>query len=122
MSDTIFERYGGFSSVRKIVSEFYDRILASENLQPYFANIDMRILIDHQTKFIAAVMDGPASFSDDALRRAHMRLSISREDFREMADILRETLEDFDFDEADVDLICSEVTKREPIIVANSGN
>ena len=122
MTDTPFERYGGFANVRKIVSEFYDRVLSSESLQPYFEGIDMRILVDHQTKFISAVMGGPGAFSDDALRRAHMRLNISRDDFHEMTDILRETLEDFDLNEADVDLICSEVTKREPVIVANSGH
>ena len=119
MASTPFERCGGFSSVRKIVSEFYDRILSSEALQPYFDGTDMRILIDHQTKFIAAVMGGPAAFSDDALRRAHRRLNITRKDFHEMADILRETLEDFDLDEADVELVCSEVSKREPVIVTD---
>jgi len=119
MAMTPFERYGGFANVRRIVSEFYDRVLASDTLQPYFAGIDMRILVDHQTKFIATVMGGPAAFSDDALKRAHQRLRITRDDFHEMTEILRETLEDFDLDESDVNDVCSEVLRREPVIVAN---
>ena len=119
MAMTPFERYGGFANVRRIVSEFYDRVLASDTLQPYFAGVDMRILVDHQTKFIATVMGGPAAFSDDALKRAHQRLRITRDDFHEMTEILRETLEDFDLDESDVNDVCSEVLRREPVIVAS---
>jgi hemoglobin len=120
MATTPFERYGGFANVRKIVSEFYDRILSSETLQPYFEGTDMRLLIDHQTKFISSMMGGPGAFSDDALRRAHTRLNVSRKDFVEMTEVLRETLEDFDLDEDDINAVCSEVVRREPLIVVNS--
>jgi hemoglobin len=40
---------GGFAKVRLLVSEFYDRVLDSDTLAPYFDGIDMRRLIDHQT-------------------------------------------------------------------------
>ena len=49
MATTVFERYGGFAAVRKVISAFYDKLLDSEMLSGYFANIDMRRLIDHQT-------------------------------------------------------------------------
>ena len=62
---TTFERLGGFARVRLIVSDFYDKVLDSERLARHFAGIDMRQLIDHQTKFIAAIMGGPAAFSDE---------------------------------------------------------
>lgn len=118
MATTIFERCGGFATVRKVVSAFYDKILDSEALQPYFANVDMRRLIDHQTKFISYVMGGPASYSDEVLQRVHAPLNITHGDFAEMVSLLRETLEDFDFEPADVDYVEGQLTKREPFIVA----
>ena len=56
MASTMFERYGGFASVSKIVSEFYDKVLDSPSLSPFFDGIPMKRLVDHQTKFIAQVM------------------------------------------------------------------
>ena len=111
---TMFDRYGGFATVSRIVSAFYDQVMDTPELEGYFENTNMARLIDHQTKFIASVMGGPASFSDDALYRSHRSLNISRSEFNEVAAILRETLEDFDLDEADIDYVCGEVVKREP--------
>jgi hemoglobin len=40
---------------------FYDRVLNSDVIGAYFDDIDMRQLIDHQTKFISQGMGGPAT-------------------------------------------------------------
>lgn len=50
---TMFERYGGFANVSKIVMSFYDKVLDSDVIGDYFEDVDMWALIDHQTKFIA---------------------------------------------------------------------
>lgn len=117
MTQTIFERYGGFASVRKVVSAFYDRILDSESLAPYFENTNMRVLIDHQTQFISTVMGGPGIMSDDVLRRVHAPLNITRAHFLRMAELLSETLEDFDYEDEDVQYVEQQILKREPLIV-----
>jgi len=75
MAQSMFERYGGFSVVSRIVSSFYDRVLDSDNLAPYFEGTDMRRQIDHQSKFISSLMGGPASYSNDQLERSHERLN-----------------------------------------------
>jgi hemoglobin len=118
MSMTLFERCGGFAKLRAVVSDLYELALQSPKVQHHFAGLDMRILIDHQTKFIASLAGGPASFTDEALRRAHARLGITRDEFAEMAELLRETLEDHDFDPADIDVVIGEFRRREPYIVA----
>ncbi|MEE9209315.1 MAG: group 1 truncated hemoglobin [Kiloniellales bacterium] len=117
MATTVFERCGGFASVRKVISAFYDKLLDSTALSGYFANVDMRRLIDHQTKFVSSIMGGPASFSDEALRRAHAKLGLSHEDLLEMGGLLRETLEDFDFEKVDIEHVCNEIMKRESLVV-----
>ena len=117
MATTVFERCGGFATVRKVLSDFYDKMLDSPTLSSYFENVDMRRLVDHQTKFVSSIMGGPASFSDDHLRRAHAKLGLSRAELLEMAELLRETLEDFDLEPADIDHVCGEIMKRESLIV-----
>lgn len=120
MSTTIYDRYGGFSVVRKIVSSFYDRCLESSVIGHRFEAIDMARLIDHQSRFIATVMGGPASYSDEHLRRIHGHLAISHEEFAEMASLLKETLEDHAFADADVATVINEIRSREGSVVADA--
>ena len=117
MAPTPFDRYGGSITVRKIVSKFYDRVLDSESLRRYLSGVEMRSLIDHQTKFVATVMGGPASYSDEALRRIHQPFGISRSEFNEVTEILRETLEEFEVESSDINEVMSEFHRREPFIV-----
>ena len=118
MTRTLFDNYGGFASVSEIVSAFYDKVLDSDQLSRFFMNVNMRRLIDHQTKFIASIMGGPASFTDDALYRAHANLGITREDFEEAVELLVETLEDFDMADADIEHLRGVVMRAEKLIVA----
>jgi hemoglobin len=120
MTQSMFERYGGFKTVRTIVSAFYDRMLESEIAAPYFADTDMRRLLDHQSKFVASLMGGPASYSNDELLRIHRRLGIDEAAFREAAMLLEETLEDLDIDADDIAKILDLFTARKPYIVVDS--
>lgn len=116
MDQTIFERYGGFSTFHQVVSAFYDKMLASPVTSPYFVSVDMRRLIDHQTKFVASVTGGPASYSNDALQRLHKPLAVTEEAFQETAKLLKETLEDFGVAAPDIDHICREMVSRKPFV------
>ncbi len=117
MSTSIFEHYGGFAKISRVVSEFYDRMLDSPNLAGYFDNTDMRRLVDHQTKFIASLMGGPGEISNEALERAHARLGIDQDALDEMIGILSETLEDFEFEDSDIKAIGAELKQRGKYIV-----
>jgi hemoglobin len=115
----IFERLGGFARVRLLVSDFYDRVRESETLAPCFDGIDMRRLIDRQTKFISSVTGGPASFTDAYLERSYRHLRIRPEHFDEMSQVLVETLEDANVDADIVARIAAQVTAvRERIVDA----
>jgi len=65
MSVSLFDKYGGFANISKLVFAFYEKAIESDVIGPYFDDVEMRALIDHQTKFIASVMGGPASYSDE---------------------------------------------------------
>lgn len=115
---SMFERYGGFANVSKVVMAFYDKMLDSDIAGPYFDHTDMKQLIDHQTKFIAQVMGGPVSYSNEALKGVHQNMEIDREAFDEVARLLQETLEDFDFSSEDVKQIIGDVQGRASYIIS----
>lgn len=117
MASTMFERYGGFAKVNRIVSAFYDRVLDSALVSPYFAHTDMRRQIDHQTKFMSMLMGGPASYTDEHLERVHARLDISDEAFDEMVMLLKDALEDFGLEDDDVRQVREAFMSRRRIIV-----
>lgn len=119
-SRSIFERYGGFASVSKVVMNFYDKMLESPLTSHYFKNTDMRRLIDHQTKFFAALMGGPASYTNEHLERVHAHLGITEPAFVESMDLMRETLEDFDFADEDIRSVEDEMMSRKNYIVTRS--
>ena len=118
MARSLFEKYGGFANISKIVMVFYDKALDSDVIGGYFDDIDMRRLIDHQTKFIASLMGGPASYSNEALQQVHEPYKIDTAALDEMAALLRTTLEEFDVVPEDVDLVMSEITARARYVVS----
>lgn len=118
MKSTIFERYGGFSQVSRVVMSFYEKMLDSPSTSPYFAKIDMKRLIDHQTKFIASMMGGPASYTNEHLERVHAHLGITEDAFMESLYLMRETLEDFDFADEDIRAVENEMMDRKNYVVA----
>jgi hemoglobin len=114
---TVFERYGGFAKVSRVVMAFYEKVLDSPILSPYFSHSDMKRLIDHQTRFVATLMGGPASYTDDHLERIHAPLGITDGAFSEALALLSETLEEFGYEPEDVRMVESEFRSRRGFIV-----
>jgi len=114
---TMFDRYGGFAVVHRVVLSFYDKMLDSEVAGPFFDDVDMAGLVDHQTKFISQVMGGPASYTNEVLEQVHRNLGVTQEAFDEMAGLLRQTLEEFDFRAEDVRTVIADIKSRQPYIV-----
>ena len=117
---TLFEKYGGFSQVSRVVLSFYDSLLDSDEIGPFFDNTDMARMVDHQTKFIASLLGGPASYTDAQLRQLHSHLAIKDAHFDELKVVLRETLEEFSFEEPDIEAVLAEFESRRALIVGNS--
>ena len=104
--------------VSKVVLSFYDKILDSPATSPYFTGIEMKRLIDHQTKFFAALMGGPASYTNDHLEKVHARLNITEAAFMEAMLLMKDTLEEFDFHDEDIQQVQDEMMSRKNYIIA----
>lgn len=121
MAASIFEKYGGFRSISRIVMTFYEKALESDQIGDYFADVDMARLMDHQTKFISSLLGGPASFSDERLRQVHATMGISHADFDEMGSLLAEALEEHGMNAADIATVSGAIEARRAIIVTRNG-
>jgi hemoglobin len=102
MADSLYEKYGGFAGINGIVSSFYAKISDSDFLEPWFVNVDMKGLIDHQTQFLCMVLDGPSNYTGDSMEAVHFKLAVSREAFEEVVEFLEEALEEGGVDDDDV--------------------
>ena len=115
---SLFEKYGGFATISKIGRAFYKDVMASPTLKPYFKNVDMQALMDHQTKFLSHAMGGPAEYTGRSLAAAHRHLDVTHAAFAEVAEILQDNLEDAGMDPADIEAVMGIVGSTLPDIVA----
>ena len=114
---TLFEKYGGFSQVSKIVLAFYDTLLDSDEIGPFFDDVDMSKMVDHQTKFIASLLGGPASYTDNQLQQLHRHLDIRNAHSDELKVVLHDTLNNHGFEASDLDAVLQEFENRRILIV-----
>jgi hemoglobin len=117
MTTSLFQKYGGFAKVSRVVLTFYDKVLDSDQIGDFFDGVDMSKLVDHQTKFISSLLGGPASYSDERLRQLHSHLGISDADMDEMIRLLDEALDEHGFEPADRELVTREIEARRKFIV-----
>ena len=117
MQETIWNRYGGYSFVAQTVRDFYDRVLVSKALAPYFDGVKMEGLIEHQIQTVGAVMGGPYDLNVEALRRAHRHLRVQQAHFDELAVILDQTLDNHGISADDKPVLLDAVESVRSVIV-----
>jgi hemoglobin len=116
-SISLFEKYGGFAVLYPLVGEFYDAVLDSDIVSYIFEPISMDALIDHQTKFLAAVMGGPGEYDDRKLKSAHNKFKITETEWNEVVSILIDTLKNFKVDENDITILVNVINSKKALIV-----
>lgn len=77
MSETLFDKYGGFDTFSAPVCKFYRKVLDSEALAPYFERVNMEKLMSHQTNFIATTLEDPESNQVFYLKKVHAPYKIT---------------------------------------------
>jgi hemoglobin len=117
LTRTLYEKYGGFSTVSRIVMALYDRILDDDVVGPFFDDVDMPRLIDHQTKFVSSLMGGPASFSEVHIANAHRKLPIDDVHFDKLKALVNETLTEFGIAPDDATTVVDAVEARRKLLI-----
>ncbi len=117
MSGSTFQKYGGFSTVSRVVMTFYELVLDDDDVGYHFDDIDMPRLMDHQTKFVSSLMGGPASISDERLRAVHHNIEISDPEFDQIKVLLGQALRQHGMDEDDIKDVARAIETKRDLIV-----
>lgn len=118
MDQTPYEKYGGFSTVSRIVMTLYEKLLDDDDVGPFFDDVDMPKLIDHQTRFVSSLMGGPASFTDTHIASAHRHLTIHDAHFDRLKTLIDETLGEYAVQPDDARLVLDAFEARRDLLVA----
>lgn len=99
---TLYDKYGGFDTFSMVVGNFYQKILDSDELAPYFEEVNMERLMSHQTQFIATALGGPDKYASIDLRAVHAPYKITVPHFNEVVELLEESLDEASVEQADI--------------------
>lgn len=116
---TLYDRLGGNDGIRAVVDEFYDRLLADEELGPFFEEANMEKLRETQTAFLCEAAGGPERYDAEPVREAHLHVPFTPAHIQRAIDILSQTLADFDVPAEDADDVIGAIGAYEQELLAS---
>jgi methyl-accepting chemotaxis protein len=122
---TLFEQIGGRDAIATAVDELYGRLLADDELSPFFAGRNLDRLKNRQVQFFSAALGGPERYRGRSMRAAHDHLGITQAHFDRVAEHLGEVLADLGVPGEITEAILETVSSLAPEIVnapSGSGN
>ena len=96
---TLFDRIGGEEGVKRLVSDFYDRVLDDPELEPFFETTPMEKLRAMQYEFFATALDGPVAYSGQPLHYVHQGRGITSRHLTRFMNHLIATIKHVNIDE-----------------------
>lgn len=115
---TLYERLGGREGIRAVVDDFYDRLLADEDLGPFFEGADVERLRETQTDFLCEAAGGPETYDAEPVREAHLHVPFTPAHVRRAIDLLSESLDEFDVPDEDAERVVGAVAAYEEDLLA----
>ncbi|MBB5918423.1 hemoglobin [Nocardia transvalensis] len=88
----IYDRIGGHEALEAVVEDFYVRVLADDQLSPFFTGTNMSRLKGRQVEFFAAALGGPGPYTGAPMKQVHQGRGITMEHFGLVAGHLTEAL------------------------------
>jgi hemoglobin len=91
-SCSVYASIGGAPTIKVIVDDLYDRVVADEYLSSYFARTDLVRLKAHLRAFISAAGGGPEIYTGRSMSDAHAAAGITPQHFDRLIGHLADTL------------------------------
>jgi hemoglobin len=110
-SDSLYDRLGGEATVTALIDTFYERIIADDDLRPFFEHSSMDTLRRMQREFIAAALGGPIVYAGRSIREAHAGRGITKKHLALFIEHLMESLKVHDISDQDSYDIISRLNK-----------
>ena len=117
--ETLYDRLGGYDGISAVVDEFYDALLADEDLGPLFANADVAELRRTQTDFLCEAAGGPERYDGPPVREAHAHVPFTPSHIERAVELLDGALDAFDVPEADAERVVGAVAAYERDLLAD---
>ncbi|MGY6021613.1 group I truncated hemoglobin [Streptomyces spinosirectus] len=118
-SPTLFEQLGGEEAVGAVVEIFYGKVLSDPDLQPYFTDVDLDRLKQHQRRFIGQALGATRPYSGRSMRKAHAHLAVTEDAFGRVVGHLAAALTEAGVDEETIGTIArSLLPLKEDIVTA----
>jgi hemoglobin len=89
---SIYKQIGGAAALEAVVEDFYDRVLADDELAGFFTGANMSRLKGKQVEFFAAALGGPEPYTGAAMRQVHQGRGITMHHFNLVAGHLTDSL------------------------------
>lgn len=118
MNQTAFAKYGGLDAFVTIVTRFYQRVRANEQLAVHFKQVSIDRLVDHQARFLSEVLGSDNLYEGRDIQLAHRGPGITDSDFDEMMQLLTETLVEAQLDSTDRDKLTALVSSYRDQVVS----
>ena len=97
MGNSLYDRLGGETAIKKAVDIFYKHVMADQRINHFFKGVDMKKLSRMQNAFLTTAFGGPNIYTGRALRAAHARLvqqGLNDSHFDAVLDDLTKTLKE----------------------------
>ncbi|CAM2824854.1 group 1 truncated hemoglobin [Mycobacterium intermedium] len=89
---SIYDKIGGYESIEAVVDDFYDRVLADDQLSGFFTGTNMSRLKGKQVEFFAAALGGPEPYTGAPMKQVHQGRGITMHHFSLVAGHLGDAL------------------------------
>lgn len=119
---TLFERIGGEKAIAGLIHDFYDRVLADPELEPFFKHTSMDKLRRMQREFFSAALDGPITYTGRPLSHVHHGRGITKHHFGLYVNHLLDILRDYGIDDRDVNDIIGRINTYADEITGEGGH
>jgi hemoglobin len=115
---TLYDRLGEREGIRAVVDDFYDRLVADDELGEFFEDADLETLRRTQTDFLCEAAGGPETYDATPVREAHLEVPFTPAHIQRALDLLAESLDEFDVPDDDADAVVQAVASYESDLLA----
>jgi hemoglobin len=121
-AETLYDRLGGQEGIQAVVDDFYDRLLADDDLGPLFEDADMESLRRTQTDFLCEAAGGPETYDGPPVREAHLHVPFTPDHIERAVELLYASLDAFDVPDDDADAVVQAIASYEADLLASADN
>ena len=90
--ESLFDRIGGEAGISGLIDAFYERVLADQELAPFFKDTDPEKLRAMQKEFFSEALGGPLFYSGRSMREVHAGRGIQKKHLNRFTDHLLDLL------------------------------